>query len=267
MINNGVELQNMIFNGQEVKTWILNDVEVYVSARPFYWIRDNKVQDGFLTTYANYELSPYNASFIPNLATLGFAGESSNRTFKGETELINTQGNKYIEIVFYEVGVTDSTSKNGGILNSFKVAGVEYKDLVTESAVITIDVSNLDTVSIYTDLTAWEQDNWAQLYIKSIRFYSDDNSITILIQPENQTVTLNNYATFSVEAMGNNLSYQWQWRNAYNDWANSGMTGANTNTISVQGTSARNGYQYRCVITDARGNQVITDAAKLTVRS
>ena len=162
----------MIYNGQEVKNWLHNITEVWASAKPFYWIKDNVVQDGFLTTYANYSLNPSSVSFIPNLATLGFAGESSNRTFIGETEPVNTQGNKYLEIVFYEVNVTDSTSQQGGVLNSFKVADVEYKDHVTENAIITIDISNLDSVTLSVNMTAWEQGNWAQLYIKSIRFYS-----------------------------------------------------------------------------------------------
>ena len=165
-------INSMIYNGQEVQTWLHNGVEVYVSARPFYWIKDNEVQDGFLTEYASYNLSPNKDNFTPRLATLEIASGSSesNYTFTGETEVVNTQGNKYMEIVFYTV--TDSTSQKAGLLNSFKVAGVEYKDQVTENAVITIDVSNLDTVSIYTNLTVWALGNWAQLYIKSIRFYS-----------------------------------------------------------------------------------------------
>ena len=72
--------------------------------------------------------------------------------------------------------------------------------------------------------------------------------------------------TFKVAATGSNLTYQWQFKNATATyWTDSTMAGATTNSITVKGTTARNGYQYRCVVKDGSGNKVTSNAAKLTV--
>lgn len=85
-------------------------------------------------------------------------------------------------------------------------------------------------------------------------------------QPANQTVTVGEDAIFYVAANGDGLKYQWQFRKTSEDqWVNSGMTGAKSDSITLQGTVARNGYQYRCVITDGNGNKLISGAATLTV--
>ncbi|MBR6627730.1 MAG: hypothetical protein IKL04_07125, partial [Lachnospiraceae bacterium] len=92
-------------------------------------------------------------------------------------------------------------------------------------------------------------------------------ALTITSQPVSQSVTKGASAVFKVEASGSNLSYQWQVKtSSASGWANSGMTGSKSNSITVQGTAARNGYQYRCVITDGSGNKVTSNGATLTVK-
>ena len=66
-------------------------------------------------------------------------------------------------------------------------------------------------------------------------------------------------------AEGDGLTYQWQYSKNGTSWYYTGMAGAKTAELTVTATAARNGYQYRCVITDAYGTQVTTDAALLTV--
>ncbi|MBR6628066.1 MAG: BspA family leucine-rich repeat surface protein [Lachnospiraceae bacterium] len=93
-----------------------------------------------------------------------------------------------------------------------------------------------------------------------------NSGVIITAQPENQSVREGTNATFSVTATGSKLSYQWQFRKSDTDsWKNSGMTGSNTNNITVQGTAARNGYQYRCVVTDGNGKKLTSNGATLTV--
>ena len=163
MLCNDVEIERTTYKGEEV----------WANATPFYWIKDNEVQSGFLSNYATYTVSYENQGIIVlNVAKFGMSAPGENRTINAETEQINTQRNKYMEIIFNDQGVTDYTSHSGGVLNSFKVAGVEYREEVTENAIITIDVSNLDTVSISVVLTAWALGNYAEVNIKSIRFYS-----------------------------------------------------------------------------------------------
>ncbi len=90
--------------------------------------------------------------------------------------------------------------------------------------------------------------------------------LAITGQPEGKTVVAGANATFKVTAKGTDLKYQWQFKTAEGaTWTNSGMTGAKTSSITVQGTKARNGYQYRCVITDGNGNKVTSNGAMLTV--
>ena len=92
-------------------------------------------------------------------------------------------------------------------------------------------------------------------------------AIAIITQPVDVTFPIGGTATFIVEATGEGLSYQWQWQRASGgDWGNSGLATANAATLEVPATADRNGQHYRCVITDASGDTVASDAATLTVR-
>ena len=72
--------------------------------------------------------------------------------------------------------------------------------------------------------------------------------------------------TFHVEASGNDITYQWQTKlNADADWGNTSLTGNQTDTLTVTAYSAYDGRKYRCVVTDASGNQATTREALLTV--
>ena len=92
----------------------------------------------------------------------------------------------------------------------------------------------------------------------------------ITTQPKSATVKEGGNATFKVVASGTGLSYQWQWRaGSSGTWTNvtaSDITGVKTTTLSVPATTARNGYQYRCKVTNSAGT-VYSSAAALTVGS
>ncbi len=89
-------------------------------------------------------------------------------------------------------------------------------------------------------------------------------TLTITLQPKNYNGLVGTTAHFTVKAQGTGLKYQWQ---TYKDgkWVNSSLTGAKTNTLSVYLTKSRNNYKFRCVITDASGNKVISKTAVLEV--
>ncbi len=92
---------------------------------------------------------------------------------------------------------------------------------------------------------------------------------TITSQPTNVTAAAGEKATFSVKATGENLTYQWQYRNAgTTEWKNSGIKAAKTANMSfaVGTDKTLNGREYRCVITDKNGNAVTTNAAVLNVK-
>ena len=68
-----------------------------------------------------------------------------------------------------------------------------------------------------------------------------------------------------VQAAGPALSYQWYFRtSASGGWNKCSGEGATTATLTVEAAAKRNGYQYRCKVTNANGC-AYTDAATLTV--
>ena len=92
-------------------------------------------------------------------------------------------------------------------------------------------------------------------------------TLKITTQPSSVTLAKGKTATFKVVAKGTGLTYQWQYRtSAKGSWKKASATGNKTATLKVPVTAARNGYQYRCVITDKYGNVINSSAATLKVK-
>ena len=100
--------------------------------------------------------------------------------------------------------------------------------------------------------------------------YTDVVALRILSvaqQPETTTALLNKNATFTVvldDTTGAMFCWQYQ-RPGSKTWHNTAMEGCNTATLKVIATQNREGYRYRCVITDAENGKLITEAATLYV--
>ena len=89
---------------------------------------------------------------------------------------------------------------------------------------------------------------------------------TITTQPSNKSAVTGATVTFTVAA-SNATSYQWQFRPSSADgWSNSSASSAKTASFTVTAESYRNGYQYRCKVSNANGT-VYSNAATLTVTS
>jgi len=72
--------------------------------------------------------------------------------------------------------------------------------------------------------------------------------------------------TFSVEAIGRGVSYQWYWRrNSADEWKVYGAEGPDAVNMKVGAIYERNGFQYCCEMKDLRGNVARSDIATLTV--
>lgn len=85
-------------------------------------------------------------------------------------------------------------------------------------------------------------------------------------QPEDYTGIVGDTAQFTIQVCGTGLNYQWQYCNASsNIWRDSSMAGAETETIRVPITSARDGQKYRCIVTGAEGGSVTSRVVYLTV--
>ena len=90
--------------------------------------------------------------------------------------------------------------------------------------------------------------------------------LEIVSQPSNYTGIVGETAVFKVAAKGNSLQYQWQ-LNSTGTWKNTGLTGCKTEKLEVPILASRNGYQYRCIITDKSGKQIVSESARLIVGS
>ena len=90
--------------------------------------------------------------------------------------------------------------------------------------------------------------------------------LIIIRQPEDVTAVVNGNASFSVAATGEGLTYQWQaLTNGATEWVDTSATGNKTSTVSMTTESYKNGYQYRCIITDMYGVQKTSNVVTLTV--
>ena len=116
--------------------------------------------------------------------------------------------------------------------------GAQYRCVVTDAYGNTV-TSNAATMDAYT-------------------------ALAITSHPEDVTIAIGNTATFNVTATGEELTYQWQYSaDSGNTWANSALTGNTTATFSVTANAGRDGYQYRCVVTDKYSNTVTSNAVTL----
>ena len=91
-------------------------------------------------------------------------------------------------------------------------------------------------------------------------------TLKITTQPASVKLASGKTATFKIAAKGTELKYQWQYRTSSSGaWKKASATGNKTATLKVPVTAAKNGYQYRCKITDKYGNVLYSKAATLTV--
>ncbi|MEZ4979874.1 MAG: immunoglobulin domain-containing protein, partial [Chitinophagales bacterium] len=96
-------------------------------------------------------------------------------------------------------------------------------------------------------------------------------NLTVLNQPDSLLVCVGENAPFVMEASGSGLTYQWQqfngstWSNINNGAFFQGTTSDSLTVLNVQ--AAYNGRLYRCLLSDACGNNIISDTALLNVNN
>ncbi len=89
-------------------------------------------------------------------------------------------------------------------------------------------------------------------------------TLTITQQPKDFFGALGDTAVFSVTAVGEGLTYRWQYKDVGGAWANSSFK---TATMSCKLTAERDGRQYRCFIRDAGGSQIISDPVVMSTQN
>ena len=98
--------------------------------------------------------------------------------------------------------------------------------------------------------------------------------IIVSNQPENETISTGDNATFVVSAL-NVVDYQWQvstngstWNDVINGGTNPAYSGASTNTLTLAGVpSSFDNYQYRVILSINANCQTISDIATLAVEN
>ena len=94
---------------------------------------------------------------------------------------------------------------------------------------------------------------------------TSNSSLMIMSQPVDYTGVVGGTATMKVAASGSGLKYQWYVsRDSGKTWNSLGGTFASA-SVSFEATEARNGYSYRCVVTDVNGKSVTSGSAKLKI--
>ncbi|MBQ6116098.1 MAG: leucine-rich repeat domain-containing protein, partial [Oscillospiraceae bacterium] len=142
------------------------------------------------------------------------------------------------------------------------LSGIDFSDSDTDTleVLITADLDEALFRCVITDALGNEViSNPASLFV-------DRTDLEIITQPTDFTGPLDSMASFHVEAAGDGLTYQWQYKSSKDGkWYNASATGYNTDTMSIKVTTARNGMQFRCKVTDAFGQQLITNVVTLRV--
>lgn len=91
--------------------------------------------------------------------------------------------------------------------------------------------------------------------------------LAIITQPVQIQRIIGGTALFTVGAVGRGLTYQWQYRNPDGEWKNnsSAMVGYNTPQMRVPAEALRDGYSYRCVVTDENGVSTTSDEVEFNI--
>lgn len=90
-------------------------------------------------------------------------------------------------------------------------------------------------------------------------------NLTISTQPASQSICTGSAASFTVQANGSGLTYQWKEDGV--DLTNTGVySGVNTNTLTISNVAGLNGKQYTCELASpCVANPVLSNQATLTV--
>ena len=107
--------------------------------------------------------------------------------------------------------------------------------------------------------------NAVAVYTVSVLESQQADEIQIVSQPTNFNGKVGDRASFEVDAVGAELSYQWQVLKNGSSWINSGLSSAKKPTLTFTASNAYNGMKFRCVISDSFGNQAITDEVSVTL--
>jgi uncharacterized repeat protein (TIGR03803 family) len=149
-------------------------------------------------------------------------------------------------------------------LNGNLYGTTAYGGFNSVGTVFEYDITN----NIYSDKYHFEGGRGANPFGDLVEV---DGPPVITQQATTVTTCANGNASFSINAIGLGITYQWQENNGsgFTNITNGGIySGATTNTLTLTGvTQSMNGYQYRCVVTGTVPPSAFSVAASLLIHS
>lgn len=242
----------------------------FASSYPFYWI-DNKTSgnvyariggtpapdsDGTFTIAAGSQLRVSGGAFDNDITLLGsgkvqiIASELASCPFKLGAK---GGGNELSGASSYSVDAVDYP------LLGFNLYGKSVQD-GTPSPDAPVDIVSVGENGF--DIITKDDTHFNLLSVR------DNGKGIITKQPVSAVGKNGETKQFIVSASGSVLTYQW-WQNV-NDgkgWVIIDTVGARTSTYTIPVAAFRDGYKYRCVITDNNGNSETSNEATLYVVS
>lgn len=92
------------------------------------------------------------------------------------------------------------------------------------------------------------------------------NELMIMAQPQSKRVEVGEETKITVGATGQGLKYCWELsRDGGTTWLSSTVDGSTSSVITFTATENYHGRMYRCVITDEKGNKVISNGATVLI--
>lgn len=198
------------------------------------------------------------------------------------TETIAATGHNYVDGICADCGAADSGTETEATLSGISatyndkkvVEGTAVTDLTGVVVVATYSDGSTQTVTDYTlSGTIAEGSNIITVNYgdKTTTFtvtgVVKSDEIVIVTQPTDQTGVIGNAITFTIEATGEDLTYQWYimrpTETKFTEWAK------NTAATTVQFTCSahNNGLQVYCMVTDADGASLISDTASVVMEN
>lgn len=185
---------------------------------------------------------------------------------------------KLNEMSGFESGREFAIKYNGNTSPVFAIANIDWGGWTTFNP-YDFDKDNKIAYFSYDQIMkTWNTSNGSLAYIKLTNIAdigfggitlidvpegTVDNSLKIRVHPYDVTVSEGGTAAFKITAAGSNISYQWQVSSNGSDWTS--ISGAVSSSLSVTAELSKNGYKYRCVVTD--GTDTLTsNPAVLTVK-
>ncbi len=106
----------------------------------------------------------------------------------------------------------------------------------------------------------------ADLYLDASTHVVTETLFAITTQPNNCTVQDGKTAAFRCNAVGDNLTYQWQTLpTGQTSWRNTDLEGNNSNLLSFTAKGVYNNWKFRCAVKDGSENSLTTNDVTLTV--